>query len=82
MDGEYVDLGFLPFSEAKANKTLAGFLKYVGKDNANAFAVYGFEAVLAFQQAADDRGEERPTVSRVRRCSPRSRTPPASTPAA
>lgn len=24
----------------------------MGKDNANAFAVYGFEAVLAFQQAA------------------------------
>ena len=52
MDREYMDLGFLPFSEAKANKTLAGFLKYVGKGNANAFAVYGFEAVLAFQQAA------------------------------
>jgi hypothetical protein len=52
MNGEYVDLGFLPFEEASANKTLAGFLKYVGKDNANAFGVYGFEAVLAFQQAA------------------------------
>lgn len=52
MNGEYVDLGFLPFAEAKSNKTLASFLKYVGKDNANAFAVYGFEAVLAFQQAA------------------------------
>ncbi len=53
MNGEYVDLGFLPFEEAKANKTLASFLKYVGKDNANAFAVYGFEAVLAFKEAAD-----------------------------
>ena len=53
MDGEYVDLGFLPFSEAKSNKTLAGFLKYIGKDNASAFGVYGFEAVLAFQQAAN-----------------------------
>ncbi len=53
MNGEYVDLGFLPFEEASANPTLASFLKYVGKDNANAFAVYGFEAVLAFQQAAD-----------------------------
>jgi ABC-type branched-subunit amino acid transport system substrate-binding protein len=54
MNGEYVDLGFLPFSEASANKTLAGYLKYVGKDNANAFGVYGFEAVLAFQQAANN----------------------------
>jgi ABC-type branched-subunit amino acid transport system substrate-binding protein len=53
MDGEYVDLGFLPFSEAKANKTLAGYLKYIGKDNASAFGVYGFEAVLAFKEAAD-----------------------------
>jgi ABC-type branched-subunit amino acid transport system substrate-binding protein len=53
MNGEYVDLGFLPFSEAKSNKTLAGFLKYIGKDNASAFGVYGFEAVLAFQQAAN-----------------------------
>jgi len=53
MNGEYVDLGFLPFSEAKSNKTLAGYLKYIGKDNATAFGVYGFEAVLAFQQAAN-----------------------------
>ena len=53
MNGEYVDLGFLPFSEAKANKTLAGYLKYIGKDNASAFGVYGFEAVLAFKAAAD-----------------------------
>ncbi len=53
MDGEYVDLGFLPFSESKSNKTLAGYLKYIGKDNASAFGVYGFEAVLAFQQAAN-----------------------------
>jgi ABC-type branched-subunit amino acid transport system substrate-binding protein len=53
MNDEYVDLGFLPFSEAKSNKTLAGYLKYIGKDNASAFGVYGFEAVLAFQQAAN-----------------------------
>ncbi len=52
MNGEYVDLGFLPFAESSSNKTLASFLKYVGKDNANAFAVYGFEAVLAFKAAA------------------------------
>jgi ABC-type branched-subunit amino acid transport system substrate-binding protein len=53
MNGEYVDLGFLPFAEAKTNKTLAGYLKYIGKDNASAFGVYGFEAVLAFKEAAD-----------------------------
>jgi ABC-type branched-subunit amino acid transport system substrate-binding protein len=52
MNGEYVDLGFLPFAEAKSNKTLAGYLKYIGT-NASAFGVYGFEAVLAFKEAAD-----------------------------
>lgn len=53
MDGEYMPLGFLPFTEAKSNKMLANFVKYVGKDKLSAFAVYGWEAVLAFQQAAD-----------------------------
>ena len=53
MDREYMDLGFVPFAEAKSNKMLANFVKYVGKDNLNAFAVYGWEAVLAFRQAAN-----------------------------
>jgi ABC-type branched-subunit amino acid transport system substrate-binding protein len=65
MDREYMDLGFLPFSEASANKTLAGFLKYVGKDNANAFAVYGFEAVLAFKAAADDANKSSDGLTRA-----------------
>ncbi len=53
MDGEYTDIGFLPFAESKSNKMLGNFVKYVGKGNLTAFAVYGFEAVLAFRQAAD-----------------------------
>jgi hypothetical protein len=53
MDGEYVPLGFLPFTETKSNKMLASFVKYVGKDNLSAFAVYGWQAVLAFKEAAD-----------------------------
>jgi ABC-type branched-subunit amino acid transport system substrate-binding protein len=65
MDREYMDLGFLPFSEASANKTLAGFLKYVGKENANAFAVYGFEAVLAFTAAADDANKSSDGLTRA-----------------
>ena len=44
---------FLPFEEASTNKTLAAFLKYVGKNNANGFAVYGWTATLAFKQAVD-----------------------------
>jgi ABC-type branched-subunit amino acid transport system substrate-binding protein len=65
MNGEYVDLGFLPFSEAKSNKTLAGFLKYIGKGNASAFGVYGFEAVLAFQQAANEAAKSSDGLTRA-----------------
>ena len=49
----HLTMNFLPFEEAKANKTLASFIKYVGKDNANVFAVWGFVATLLFQQAAN-----------------------------
>jgi ABC-type branched-subunit amino acid transport system substrate-binding protein len=65
MNGEYVDLGFLPFAEAKSNKTLAGYLKYIGKENASAFGVYGFEAVLAFQQAANDAAKSSTGLTRA-----------------
>jgi Periplasmic binding protein len=53
MNGEYIPMTFLPFEEASTNKTLAAFLKYVGTDNANGFAVYGWTATLAFQQAVN-----------------------------
>ena len=38
MEGQYVPSTFLPFEEANTNPTLAAFLKYVGKANANGFA--------------------------------------------
>jgi Periplasmic binding protein len=50
-EGEYQFLGFLPFNETKYNPTLAAFIKYVGKHNADQFAAYSFDAVLAFVQA-------------------------------
>jgi hypothetical protein len=53
MNGEYVPLTFLPFEETSTNPTLAAFMKYVGKANANGFAVYGWTATLAFKQAVD-----------------------------
>jgi ABC-type branched-subunit amino acid transport system substrate-binding protein len=53
-DGEYVPLAFLPFEEARSNKTLQNFLKYVGSDKANGFAVYGFTATLLFKQAVEN----------------------------
>ena len=53
MEGQYVTMTFLPFEEANTNATLKAFLKYVGKNNANGFAVYGWTATLAFKQAVD-----------------------------
>ena len=53
MDETYVPLQFLPFEEVKSNKTLANFVKYVGKDKVNAFAAYGWVATLAFAQAIE-----------------------------
>ncbi len=53
MDGEYIPMTFLPFEETSTNKTLAAFMKYVGKANANGFAVYGWTATLAFKQAVE-----------------------------
>jgi hypothetical protein len=51
MDKTYVPLQFLPFEEAKSNKMLGNFVKYVGEDKVNAFAVYGWSATLAFADA-------------------------------
>ncbi len=54
MDGTYMTLKYLPFEEAKSNPMLATYLKYVGKDNANGFSVFGWVAALAFGDAAND----------------------------
>ncbi len=51
MDKTYVPLQFLPFEEAKSNRTLANFVKFVGADKVNAFAAYGWVATLAFADA-------------------------------
>jgi hypothetical protein len=53
MNGTYIPMTFLPFEEASSNTTLAAFMKYVGKANANGFAVYGWTATLAFKQAVE-----------------------------
>ena len=52
MEGEYVPVSYLPFEEAGENKMLDTFLEYVGKNNADGFSVYGWEAGIAFAQAA------------------------------
>jgi ABC-type branched-subunit amino acid transport system substrate-binding protein len=52
MEGEYMSLQFLPFDEGSANPMTKNFVKYVGKDNLNGFASWGFTAGLLFEQAA------------------------------
>jgi len=51
MDGTYLPLQFLPFEESKSNPMLANFVKYVGRDKADAFAAYGWVATMAFADA-------------------------------
>jgi hypothetical protein len=46
-------MNFLPFTETKANTTLAAFVKYVGKDKINGFAVWGWVSTMLFKQAAE-----------------------------
>jgi hypothetical protein len=50
-EGEVQFLGFLPFEEAKYNKTLAAFIKYMGKNKPDQFSAYAFESTLAFADA-------------------------------
>jgi Periplasmic binding protein len=54
MDGTYMTLKYLPFEEAKSNTMLSTYMKYVGKDKANGFSVFGWVAALAFGEAANN----------------------------
>jgi len=53
MANTHIVMNFLPFTEAKSNKTLAAFVKYVGADKASGFGVWGWVSTLLFQQAAN-----------------------------
>ena len=53
VDNTRVSMSYLPFEEAKSNKMLANFVKYVGKDKINGFAMWGFASTLLFQQVAN-----------------------------
>jgi hypothetical protein len=53
VDGTRVSMSYLPFEEAKSNKMLANFVKYVGKDKINGFAMWGFASTLLFAQVAN-----------------------------
>jgi ABC-type branched-subunit amino acid transport system substrate-binding protein len=53
VERQYVQTGFLPFEEASSNPMLANFLRYVGKDKADAFGMQAFASGLLFQQAVE-----------------------------
>jgi ABC-type branched-subunit amino acid transport system substrate-binding protein len=53
MANTHIVMNFLPFTETGSNATLKNFVKYVGKDKINGFAVWGWVATLLFQQAAN-----------------------------
>ena len=55
-EGQYQQLGFLPFEEARSNKVLTAFLRYVKRvgGKPDQFSVYSWAATLAFAQAARD----------------------------
>jgi ABC-type branched-subunit amino acid transport system substrate-binding protein len=58
MEDEWVSLTFLPFSETSSNKMLANFVEYTGKDKINSFAVWGWAATIAFQEALKNAVDE------------------------
>jgi Periplasmic binding protein len=51
VEGQYVSLLFLPFEEAKSNKTLANFLKYTGKSKADGFGIQAYASGLLLSEA-------------------------------
>jgi ABC-type branched-subunit amino acid transport system substrate-binding protein len=53
VEGEYVQIGFLPFEEAKSNPMLANFLKYTGKDKANGYSAIAFATGLLLRDAVN-----------------------------
>jgi ABC-type branched-subunit amino acid transport system substrate-binding protein len=53
VEREYAYLNTLPLNEAKSNKALKSYLKYVGKRNANAFGETAWAAAMLFRETID-----------------------------
>lgn len=53
VEDEYVYLNTLPLDEAKSNKTLKNYVKYVGAENANAFGQTAWAAAVLFHETID-----------------------------
>jgi len=54
VEGQYVSLLFLPFSETSSNKELKAFVKTVGKDNVDGFGAQAWASGVLFQQAVQN----------------------------
>jgi hypothetical protein len=62
VENQYVDLAYLPFFDAKerkANKMLANFVKYTGKDKVNGYGVYAWAAGIALRDGVNAIVEKR-----------------------
>jgi ABC-type branched-subunit amino acid transport system substrate-binding protein len=53
IEGQYVTLSQLPFSETKQNKALANYVKFTGKDKIDGFGSYAWVAGLLFRDAVN-----------------------------
>jgi ABC-type branched-subunit amino acid transport system substrate-binding protein len=53
VEGQYVTLSQLPFSETKQNKALANYVKFTGKDDVDGFGSYAWIASLLFRDAVN-----------------------------
>jgi len=53
-EGMYVWTSFLPFEEAKSNKMLANFLKYVGTDKADGFSTQAWAAGIMLRDIVNN----------------------------
>jgi len=52
LDGTWTNLIYLPIEDASTNPMLRTFVKYVGRDNADQFAVDAWAATMEFAEAA------------------------------
>jgi hypothetical protein len=53
VEGQYVTLTQLPFTEAKQNKAVANYIKFTGKDKIDGFGAYAWIAGLLFRDAVN-----------------------------
>ena len=54
VEGQYVSLFFVPFEDAKQNKSVDNFIKNVGKDNADGFGAQAWTAGLFFRDVVNN----------------------------